>query len=106
MPGASRISLLKIFLAPLAYFLLRFYLSLIRVRALHEDALVKFLQSGGKGVGAVWHQRFLGVLGYVRKFRYLRLSIMISLSRDGDWIAPVVRRQSAEKIVAAAEPGS
>jgi lysophospholipid acyltransferase (LPLAT)-like uncharacterized protein len=91
MPGAGRISLLKIFLAPLAYFLLRLYLSLIRVRALHEDALLKFLQSGGKGVGAVWHQRFLGVLGYVRKFSYLKLSIMISLSADGDWIAPVVK---------------
>ena len=91
MPGADRIALLKIFLAPLAYFLLCLYLSTIRIRTLHEDALLQFLQSGRKGVGAVWHQRFLGVLGYVRKFRYLSLSIMISKSRDGDWIAPVVQ---------------
>jgi lysophospholipid acyltransferase (LPLAT)-like uncharacterized protein len=91
MSGTERITLLKIFFAPVAYFFLRLYLSMIRIRTLHEDALVQFLQGGGKGVGAVWHQRFLGVLGYVRKFRYLRLSIMISLSRDGDWIAPVVK---------------
>ncbi len=50
---------------------------------------MEFLRSGRKGVGAVWHQRFVGVLGYVRKFRYLSLSVMISMSRDGDWIAPV-----------------
>jgi hypothetical protein len=73
MFGADRIIFLKIFLVPLAYFLLRLYLSMIRVRTLHEDALLQFLQSGRKGVGAVWHQRFLGVLGYVRKFSYLSL---------------------------------
>jgi len=84
-------TLLKIFLAPLAYLLLRLYLSLIRVRTLHEDALLHFLQTGRKVVAPVWHQRFLGVLGYVTKFRYLSLSIMISMSRDGDWIAPVVK---------------
>jgi len=91
MFGADRITLLKIFFVPLAYFLLRLYLSMIRVRTLHEDTLLQFLQSGRKGVGAVWHQRFLGVLGYVRKFSYLSLSIMISRSRDGDWVAPVAR---------------
>jgi lysophospholipid acyltransferase (LPLAT)-like uncharacterized protein len=91
MSGTPQNTLLRFFLAPLAYCLLRLYLSLIRVRTLHEDALLQFLQSGRKGVGAVWHQRFLGVLGYVRKFSYLRLSIMISMSRDGDWIAPVVK---------------
>ncbi|PKN30468.1 MAG: hypothetical protein CVU64_03325 [Deltaproteobacteria bacterium HGW-Deltaproteobacteria-21] len=91
MPGTYQISLMKIFVAPLAYFLLRLYLSTVRVRPLHEDALVQFLEGGGKGIGAIWHQRFLGVLGYVTKFRHLSLSIMISMSRDGDWIAPVVK---------------
>jgi lysophospholipid acyltransferase (LPLAT)-like uncharacterized protein len=84
-------TLLKIFLAPLAYFLLCLYLYLIRVQTLHEDMLLQFLQTGRKLVVAVWHQRFLGVLGYVTKFRYLSLSIMISMSRDGDWIAPVAK---------------
>jgi len=91
MSRTPRNTLLKIFLAPLAYFLLRLYLSLIRVRTLHEDVLLQFLESGRKGVAAVWHQRFVGVLGYVRKFKYLSLSVMISMSQDGDWIAPVVR---------------
>jgi len=91
MPLAHRMTLLKILLAPLAYLILRLYLSLIRVRTLREDFLLQFLQTGRKGVAAVWHQRFLGALGYVTKFRYLSLSIMISMSRDGDWIAPVVK---------------
>ena len=91
MSGANRATILKIFLSPLAYFLLRLYLSMIRVRTLHEDTLLQFLHSGRKGVGAVWHQRFVGVLGYVRKFKYLSLSVMISMSRDGDWIAPVAK---------------
>src|SRR4030042_2155681 len=90
MLGAYQISLMKIFVAPLVYFLLRCYLSTVRVRTLHEDALLQFLESGRKGIGAIWHQRFLGVLGYVKKFRHLSLSIMISMSRDGDWIAPAV----------------
>ena len=91
MTEADRKTLFKIFLAPLAYFLLRLYLSLIQVRTLHEDALLQFLQTGRKVVAAVWHQRFLGVLGYVTKFRFLSLSVMISKSRDGDWIAPVAK---------------
>ncbi len=84
-------TLLKIFLAPLAYFFIRLYLSMIRVRTFHEDALLQFLQSGRKAIAGIWHQRFVGVLSYVTKFRYLSLSVMISKSRDGDWIAPVVK---------------
>jgi lysophospholipid acyltransferase (LPLAT)-like uncharacterized protein len=91
MTEADRMTLLKIFLAPLAYFLLRSYLSLIQIQTLHEDVLLQFLQTGRKVVAAVWHQRFLGVLGYVTNFRYLSLSVMISMSRDGDWIAPVAK---------------
>jgi hypothetical protein len=92
MLGIKSGTFIKIFLAPLAYFLLRLYLLSVRIRALNEDALLKFLQTGRKGVGAIWHQRFFGVLGYVRKFRKFSLSIMISMSRDGDWIAPVTKR--------------
>jgi lysophospholipid acyltransferase (LPLAT)-like uncharacterized protein len=91
MSGTPRNTFLKIFLAPLAYFLLRLYLSMIRVRTLGEDAILEFLRSGRKGIAAAWHQRFVGVLGYVTKFRYLSLSVMISRSRDGDWIAPVAK---------------
>jgi hypothetical protein len=91
MSGKGGEIFIKNCLAPFAYFLLRIYLSSVRIQPINEDALWKFLETGRKGVGAVWHQRFLGVLGYVRKFRKLSLSIMISKSRDGDWIAPVVR---------------
>jgi lysophospholipid acyltransferase (LPLAT)-like uncharacterized protein len=82
----------KIFLAPLAYFLLRLYLSTITVRTLHEDALLQFLESGRKGIGAIWHQRFFGVIGYAKKFSKFSPSVMISMSRDGEWIAQVAQR--------------
>jgi lysophospholipid acyltransferase (LPLAT)-like uncharacterized protein len=91
MLGIRRDTFIKNSLAPLAYFLLRLYLFSVRIRALNEEALLEFLQTGKKGIGAVWHQRFFGVLGYVRRFSKFSLSIMISMSRDGDWIAPVVK---------------
>ncbi len=91
MSGATRGAFIKFFLAPLAYVLILLYLSVIRVRVPQEDAILRFVQSGRKGIAAAWHQRFLGVLGYVTKVRYLSLSIMISRSRDGDWIAPVAK---------------
>lgn len=92
MTGEKVAALLKIFLSPLAYLLLRLYLSSIRVQVVNEGMLLNFLGSGRKGIGAVWHQRFFGVLGYVGKFRKFSLSIMISMSRDGDWISPVAKR--------------
>jgi lysophospholipid acyltransferase (LPLAT)-like uncharacterized protein len=64
---------------------------MIRVRVSQEDVFLRFVKSGRKGIAAIWHQRIPGVLGYVRKFRYLSMSVMISKSRDGDWIAPVVQ---------------
>jgi lysophospholipid acyltransferase (LPLAT)-like uncharacterized protein len=91
MFGTTRVALIKFFLAPLAYVLILLYLSMIRVRVPREDAILRFVQSGRKGIAAAWHQRFLGVLGYVTKVRYLSLSVMISRSRDGDWIAPVAK---------------
>ena len=77
---------------PLAYYLIRFYLSLVRIRVVNEDALLNHLKNGGKAIAAIWHQRFFGVIGYAKKFSALAPSVIISQSRDGEMIAQVVAR--------------
>lgn len=83
--------LIKFFLAPLAYFLLRLYLLLINIQVINEEAIINYLKTGRKAIAAIWHQRFLGVIGYAKKFSSYSPSIMISKSRDGEWIAQVVK---------------
>jgi len=77
---------------PVAYNLVRLYLSLMRIRIDHEEILLKHLQHGGKAIVAFWHQRFFGAIGYVKKFRALAPSAIISKSRDGEWISQVALR--------------
>lgn len=77
---------------PLAYNLVRFYLSLVRIRVVNEDALLNHLKNGGKAIGAFWHQRFFGAIGYAKKFSTLAPSVIISQSRDGEMIARVAIR--------------
>ncbi|MBM4332843.1 MAG: DUF374 domain-containing protein [Deltaproteobacteria bacterium] len=77
---------------PLIYNLIRFYLSLIKIRVVNEDALLTHLKSSGKVLAAIWHQRFFGALGYAKKFSYLSPSVIISQSRDGELIAQVAMR--------------
>jgi len=79
-------------LMPFAYYSLRIYLSTLRLKVVDEGEALKYLQPGGKGIAAVWHQRFLPVLLYSTKFRELKPCVMISQSRDGDMIAPVAER--------------
>jgi lysophospholipid acyltransferase (LPLAT)-like uncharacterized protein len=84
----SRIAL-KYGLIPFAYYLVRAYLFLIRVRAVNEEMTLQYLKSGRKMIVAIWHQRIIPVVGYARKFSVYAPSAMISKSRDGDIIAGV-----------------
>jgi lysophospholipid acyltransferase (LPLAT)-like uncharacterized protein len=77
---------------PLAYYLIRFYLSLVRIRVVNEDTLLNHLKNGGKAIGAFWHQRFFGAIGYAKKFSTLAPSVIISQSRDGEMIAQIAMR--------------
>jgi len=79
-------------LIPFAHYLIRAYLSLIRIRVCNEDMALKHLESGGKMIVALWHQRILAVMGYARRFGIYEPSVMISQSRDGEMIADVYRR--------------
>ena len=80
---------LKYGLIPVAYYLVRAYLSLIRIRAVNEEMTLQYLKSGRKMIVAIWHQRIIPVVGYAKKFSVYAPSAMISQSRDGDIIAGV-----------------
>jgi lysophospholipid acyltransferase (LPLAT)-like uncharacterized protein len=76
-------------LVRMAYDLVRFYLSTVRIRVQNEDVLTGHLNRDGKAIVAFWHQRFFGVIGYARTFSSYAPSGIISMSRDGDVIAQV-----------------
>jgi lysophospholipid acyltransferase (LPLAT)-like uncharacterized protein len=79
-------------LIPLVYYLLRFYLSLLRIRVIGEEIALGCLTDYGRVVVAVWHQRFLPALAYVTKFRYFEPIVMISQSKDGGLAARLADR--------------
>jgi hypothetical protein len=79
-------------LIPIAYGILRLYFLFIRVRSVGEEEFRAYLDRGGWGIAAIWHQRILVVLGYARRFSEWNPWVMISRSRDGDLIADVYRR--------------
>jgi lysophospholipid acyltransferase (LPLAT)-like uncharacterized protein len=85
-------SILKYRLVPLCYYLLRLYLSLLRVRVVGEEAAHKHFTKYGRVIAAVWHQRFLPALAYVTKFRNFKPIVMISQSSDGELIASLASR--------------
>jgi lysophospholipid acyltransferase (LPLAT)-like uncharacterized protein len=89
---------IKYGLIPSAHYLIRAYLSLIRIRAVNEDMALQYLKNGGKMIVAIWHQRILVVMGYARRFGEYKPSVMISKSRDGDMIADVYSRFSFRPI--------
>ncbi len=83
---------IKFGLISFAYYLIRMYFSLIRIRTINEDLVINRFKSDQKVIGAIWHQRIILALGYAKMFRAYRPSVMISRSRDGDMIADVYRR--------------
>jgi lysophospholipid acyltransferase (LPLAT)-like uncharacterized protein len=79
-------------LVPLFYYILRFYVSLLRIRVAGEEIALGCLTDYGRVIVAVWHQRLLLGLAYVTKFRNFEPIIMISQSRDGDLAARLAER--------------
>ncbi len=85
-------TLLKYRLVSLCYYLLRLYLSFLRVRVVGEEAAHTHFTKYGRVIAAVWHQRFFPALAYVTKFRSFKPIVMISQSSDGELIATLVSR--------------
>jgi hypothetical protein len=82
---------LRFGLIPIAYGILRLYFLSVRVRSVGEEGFRAHLQQGGGAIAAIWHQRFMNVVTYARRFSDYRPAVMISRSRDGEMIADVCR---------------
>jgi lysophospholipid acyltransferase (LPLAT)-like uncharacterized protein len=84
----TKYALLKKFILP-TYGFLNLYAKTIRLRVENDEVFMRHLASGGRVVFASWHQRFFGGF-YIPRIYGLPHCIMISRSRDGDFVAGVV----------------
>jgi lysophospholipid acyltransferase (LPLAT)-like uncharacterized protein len=86
---------IKFGLIPLAYYVIRMYLSFMRITVISEadeEIVLNRLEKGHKMIGAIWHQRIFIAMSYARKLRRFSPSVMISQSRDGEMIADIYSR--------------
>lgn len=73
------------------YWFLQLYAKTLRLQFENIEPLLKHLENKGRAIIACWHQRFFGGFYFPRAYRKFPC-IMISQSRDGDFIANVVKR--------------
>jgi len=78
-------------LLPVMYLVLRIYAGTLRLKIEDSAQLVSGIEKGKKAVLASWHQRFFGGF-FLPRALGMTPCIMISRSRDGDFIANVVSR--------------
>lgn len=83
---------LKHVFAPSAHCFVHVYLTLLRFRVVGEERAFQALNSQRRVIAALWHQRILPCLGYVKRFKGFDPCIMISQSKDGDLISPIAQR--------------
>jgi lysophospholipid acyltransferase (LPLAT)-like uncharacterized protein len=83
---------IKFGLIPCAYYLIRAYFFLIKVRSVNEDKVLHHLRNEGKMIVAIWHQRIILILSYAGRFSGYKPSVMISQSRDGEMISDIASR--------------
>jgi lysophospholipid acyltransferase (LPLAT)-like uncharacterized protein len=74
-----------------AYCFVKLYAKTIRLRFENVEERIEYLENEGRLIIACWHQRFFGGFYFPGAFQKFPC-IMISQSRDGDFIADVVRR--------------
>ena len=82
---------IKYFLTSFAYHILNLYAKTIRLRFEGKDTINNHLENNGRIVLASWHQRFFGGF-YLPRILGRSICIMISQSRDGDFIADIVEK--------------
>jgi lysophospholipid acyltransferase (LPLAT)-like uncharacterized protein len=92
-------------LIPPFYYLLRFYLSSLKIRVMGEEIALGCLADYGKVIVAVYHQRFLLALAYVTKFRNFEPLIMSSQSRDGELGARLAKRLGLQPVRGSSSKG-
>ena len=82
--------LLNTFLTSIIFYLLDLYTKTLRVHFEGMEKIQKHLENGGRIIVSSWHQRFFGGFFLPRIFKWSPC-IMISQSRDGDFISKVVQ---------------
>ena len=82
--------LLNTFLTSIIYYLLDMYTKTLSVKFEGTEKIQKHLEGGGRVIISSWHQRFFGGFFLPRIFKWSPC-IMISQSRDGDFISKVVQ---------------
>lgn len=88
MDKATKYALLQKAIRP-AYWFLSLYAKTTQLTVENDDVFRRHLEGGGRVVLASWHQRFFGGF-YVPRIYGTPHCIMISRSRDGDFVAGVV----------------
>lgn len=74
-----------------AYYVLALYTKTTRLKLENKEELKEYLKNNGRIIMCSWHQRFFGGFYLPRIFNESPC-IMISQSRDGDFITNIVRR--------------
>jgi hypothetical protein len=88
MDKETKYALLQKCILP-AYGFLGLYAKTLRLRVENDDIFRRHLEAGGRVVFASWHQRFFGGF-FIPRIYGTPHCIMISRSRDGDFVAGVV----------------
>lgn len=88
MNKETKFALLRKSILP-AYWMLSLYAKTLRLRVENDEVFRRHLETGGRVVFASWHQRFFGgfFIPHIYGFPHC---IMISRSRDGDFVSGVV----------------
>jgi len=74
-----------------AYHILNLYAKTTRLSFENEEEIKNHLENKGRVILASWHQRFFGGF-YLPKILGMPICIMISQSKDGDFVADVAER--------------
>jgi len=72
--------------------MIRTYSWTFRLKVLNENPWLNHYENGGTVLLCTWHQQFFPVIRYFQKYKIYQPSIMISQSRDGEFIAGVANR--------------
>ena len=87
---------LKFFLARLLlsvlYRLIRAYIWTFRLRIKNEESWMNYLENGGTVLLCAWHQQFFTAIRHFKNYEDYKPALMISKSRDGDFIAGIAER--------------
>lgn len=83
--------LLNNFLTSLAYHVCNLHAKTLRITIDGEEVIREHIEKGGRVILTSWHQRFYGGF-YVPRILKMTPCIMISASRDGDFVSAVVSR--------------